>query len=143
MRYLSEIFGRHFWYIGRPFPNNSVSFLSFLLKLHKSSDISSSGWDIFLKFLEDNPGLLVHNFQIILNFLYFCQSVSWLTSLLKSDKCRDIGCSGWDIFLKFLVVYFIMKYCKNLTHMGLFLALCHKSNKALIPWSQRIRRIKQ
>ena len=45
--------------------------------------------------------MLVHLFQIILNFLCVCQSVSWLTSLLKLDKCRDTSSSGWDIFLKF------------------------------------------
>ena len=47
----------------------------------------------------DIPGMFVHYFQIILNFLYICKSVSWLTSLLKWDKYRDISCSGWDIFL--------------------------------------------
>ena len=45
--------------------------------------------------------MLVHYFQIILNFLYVCQSVSWLTSLLKLDKYRDISIFGWNIFLKF------------------------------------------
>ena len=79
----------------------SVSWLTSLLKLNKSRDISSSGWDIFLKFFGDIPGMLVHYFQIILNFLYVCQSVSWLTPLLKLDKYRDILSSGRDIFLKF------------------------------------------
>ena len=37
---------------------------------------------------------------MILNFLYVCQSVSWLTSLLKLGKYRDISCYGWDIFDK-------------------------------------------
>ena len=79
----------------------SVSWLTFLLKLDKYRDISSSGWDIFLKHFGDIPGILVHCFQLIVNFLYFCQSVNWLTSLLKLDKCRDISSSGWYIFLKF------------------------------------------
>ena len=33
-------------------------------------------------------------------FLYVCQSVSWLTLLLKLDKYRDTSSSGRDIFLK-------------------------------------------
>ena len=40
-------------------------------------------------------------FQIILNFLYVCQSGSWHTSLMKSDKFRNISSSGWDLFLNF------------------------------------------
>ena len=54
----------------------------------------------FWNLLGDIPRMFVHMFQIILNFLYVCQSVSWLTSLLKLDKYRDISWSGWDIFLK-------------------------------------------
>merc|ERR1712082_526740 len=72
----------------------SVSWLTSLLKLDISRDISSSGLDIFLKFFGDIPLMLVHYFQIILNFLYVCQSVSWLTSLLKLDKYRNISSSG-------------------------------------------------
>ena len=34
------------------------------------------------------------------DFLYVCQSVSWLTSLLKLYKYRDVFYSGWYIFLK-------------------------------------------
>ena len=79
----------------------SVSWLTHLLKLDKYRDISSSAWDIFLNFFGDISGMLVHYFQIILNFLYVCQSVSWLTSLLKLDKYKDISSSGWDIFLNF------------------------------------------
>ena len=60
----------------------SVSLFTFLLKLHKYWDISSSGWDIFLKFLGEIPGLLAGQLQTILSFLYVCQSVSWITSLL-------------------------------------------------------------
>ena len=78
----------------------SFSWLTSLLKLDKSRDISNSGWDIFLKFFEGIPGMFVHLFQIILNFMYVCQSVSWLTSLLKLFKYRDISSSGRDIFLK-------------------------------------------
>ena len=75
--------------------------LTSLLKLHKYWDISSSGWDIFLKFFGDISGLLVGQFQLIMSSLYVSQSVNWLTSLLKLDKYGDISCSGWDIFLNF------------------------------------------
>ena len=40
--------------------------------------------------------MLVHYVPIILNFLYVCQSVSWLTSLLKLDKFRNISSSRWE-----------------------------------------------
>ena len=78
-----------------------VSWLTSLLKLDKLRDIFSSGWDIFLEFFEDIPETLVHWFQIILNFLYVCQSGSWHTSFMKSNEFRNISSSGWDIFLKF------------------------------------------
>ena len=77
----------------------SVGWLTSLPKLDKYRDISISVWDIFLKFFGDIPGMLLHHFQIILNFLYVSQSVSWLTSLLKIHKYRDLSSSGWDIFL--------------------------------------------
>ena len=109
MRYLSEFFWDipgmlvHYFQI---IPNflyvcQSVSWLTHLLKLDKYRDISSSAWDILLNFFGYISGMMVHYFQIILNFLYVCQSVSWLTSLRKLDKYRDISSSGWDIFLKF------------------------------------------
>ena len=80
----------------------SVIWFTSLLKLDKYKDIYCSGWNISLDFFGDIPGMLVHLFQIILNFLYVCQSVIWLTSLLKLDKYRDFSSSRWDIFLKFV-----------------------------------------
>ena len=68
----------------------SVSWLTFLLKLHKCRDISCSGRDIFLKIFGDIPGMFLHYSQMITHFLYVCKSVSWLTSLLK-----------WYVFLIF------------------------------------------
>merc|ERR1712081_108394 len=102
MIYLSDIFWRHFYCFAGPFQIvlnflyvcQSVSWLTSLLKLDKSRDISSSGWDIFLNFFGDIPEMLVNNFQIIQNFLSGSQSDSWLTSLLKLDKYRDISSSG-------------------------------------------------
>ena len=79
----------------------SVIWLTFLLKLHKYCDISSSGLDIFLKFFGNIPEMLLHWFQIILNFLYVCQSGSWHTSPMKSDKFRNVSSSVWYIFLNF------------------------------------------
>ena len=78
---------------------------TFLLKYDKFRDLSSSGWYIYLNFYGHNPGMLVHLFQIILNFLYICQSVSWLISLLKLVKYGDISIFGWDIFLKFFETF--------------------------------------
>ena len=83
----------------------SVTWLTSLLKLDKYRDISNSGWDIFLKSFGDIPGMVAHQFQTIHNFLYVCQPVSWLTSLLKLYKYRDNSSSGWVIFLKFLKDY--------------------------------------
>ena len=93
------IFGRHSWDVPTPLSNIfkfllclSVCKLTyFLLKLVKSSNVSSSGWDI--------PGMFLHHFQIFSNFLYVSQSVSWLTFLLKLDEYKDISISGWYIFL--------------------------------------------
>ena len=76
----------------------SVSWLTFLLKLDKYRDISSSGWDIFLKFFGGIPEMFLQFFKILTNFMYVCQSVSWLKYLLKLGQYRDISCSGWDFF---------------------------------------------
>ena len=73
----------------------SVSWLTHLLKLDKYRDISSSAGDIFLNSFGDILWMLVHYFQIILNFMYVCQSVCLLTSLLKLDKYRDISSSEY------------------------------------------------
>ena len=107
MRHLSGIFWRHSWDIG----TMDQIILNFLyvcqsgnwhtspMKSDNLRNISSSVWYIFLNFYGHIPGMLVHMFQIILIFLNVCQSGSWLTSLMKSDKFRDISRSGWDIFL--------------------------------------------
>ena len=79
----------------------SDSWLTSLLKLDKYRHISGPERDIFLKIFGDIPGMLLYHFQIILNSLYVCQSVSWITSLLKLHKYRDISSSERDIFLKF------------------------------------------
>ena len=55
-------------------------------KFRKFRDISSSGWDIFLNIYWHITGMLVHLFQLILDFFNVCQSVSWLTFLLKLDQ---------------------------------------------------------
>ena len=81
----------------------SVSWLTSLLKPGKNRDISGSWWYIFLNFFGDIPEMFVHYFQIIKNFLYVCQSISWLTYLLILGQYRDISCFGWDIFLKIFV----------------------------------------
>ena len=65
-------------------------------------DIPCSEWDIFLKFFVDIPGMFIHYFQIFENFLFPCESASWLTSLLKLYLYRNISCTGWDIFLNIL-----------------------------------------
>ena len=61
----------------------SVSWHTSLLKLDIYRNIYSSGWDIFLKSFGDICGIFVDFFWIIPNFLYVCQSVSWLTYLLN------------------------------------------------------------
>ena len=106
--YLSEFFWRHYWDDGTPFQNNSeflvclsVCLSAYFLTKLRQRDISSSGWDIFLKVFGDILKMLVHWFQIILNFLYKCQSISWLTSLLRLEVFKGVSSSGWDIFLKF------------------------------------------
>ena len=75
----------------------SVICLTYLLILHKYRDNSSSGWDIFLKFLGDILGMLDTSSK---QFWIYCMSVCWLTSLLNLDKYRHISGSEWYIFLK-------------------------------------------
>ena len=82
--------------------SQSVSWFTSLLILDKSRDIVGAGWDIFLKFFGEICGMLVNYVQIILNFFYVCQPVSWLTYLLKLDRFRGILSSRWCIFLKIL-----------------------------------------
>ena len=88
---LSQIFRRHSLDVFTLVQNNfrflvclSVCSLpQFLTEIRLSLDIFSSGWDIFSKFSGDISGIFVHYFKIISDFLYVCQSVHCLTSLLK------------------------------------------------------------
>ena len=103
---LDEISFWYFWMLAwnvcTPDQNNSkfLVFLSVcymaisLLKLCKYRDIYSSGWYICLNFFGGLPGMFVHQIKIILNFLYVCHSVSWLTYLMKLCQYRDISSSG-------------------------------------------------
>ena len=74
-------------------------------QLNKLFNIFGSGWFLFQKFLWHNPRMFVHQFKMIMNFSYVCHSVSWLTSLQKLDKHRDISSYGWYIVLKFLETF--------------------------------------
>ena len=110
----------------------SVSWLTSLLKLDKFRNISCSEQDILKKIFGDIPGLFSHYFQIIMNFLYVPQSVSWLTSLLKLDKFRNISCSGQDIFMKifgdaprmflhhFQIIINFLYVCKSVSWLTLY-----------------------
>ena len=92
----------HFWIILKfLYVCQSVSWLTSLLKLDKYRDISCSWWYIFPKFFGHIPDMFLHLFWILQNFLYVCQSISWLTNLLKLGQYGDISCSDWDIFLNF------------------------------------------
>ena len=103
------IFWRHTWDVCALVLNNSDLFVYlsvcslayFLTEIRPIQQYVNFGWYIPLNFFGDIPGMLLHHFKIILNFLYVCQSVSWLTSLLKLDKYRDISGPEWAIFLKF------------------------------------------
>ena len=112
-----DIFLKLFWDIPRIFLDylqiilnflyvcQSVSCLIFLLKLGQYRYISCTGWVISLKLFGNIPGNFLVNFQIIPNFFYVCQLVSWLTSLLKLGWYRDISGSWWDIILNFLETF--------------------------------------
>ena len=79
--------------MGKPY---IYSCLWFCLSVHSylnCFNIFGSVRDIFLISFGDIPRMFVHCFQPILNLLYVCQFVSWLTSLLKLDKCKDISSS--------------------------------------------------
>ena len=106
IRYISEIFGRHSWDVGTLFSNSSeflvclsVCLFAYFLTEIRQSGFSSSEWYIFLDFFGDLPEVLVHCIQNIQISLYFCQSGSWHTSSMKSNKFRNIWSSWWYIFL--------------------------------------------
>ena len=102
----------------------SVHWLTSLLKLDKYRDISCSWWYIFLNFFGGISGMFVHFFQIILNLLYVCQSVSWHTSFMRSDKFRDIASSGWDIFLNFFqTIWNFLYICQSVSWLTSLLKL--------------------
>ena len=60
---------------------------------------------IWMIYLSENfvqiPGILVQYLHFIRIILFVLQSASWLTSLLKLGKYRDVSCPGWDIFFKY------------------------------------------
>ena len=72
----------------------SASWLTSFLKFGPDRDISSSVFYIFLNCFGDIYGMFAHQFKTIPNFLYVCQSASWLTSLLKLGLCGHISSSG-------------------------------------------------
>ena len=109
MRYLSENFWRHSWDVSTLFLKKIGLFvcLSVCYFAHFLTEIRQIwGYLLFLMrylfeiFLRHSWGdcTLVWNTW---KFLYVCQSVSWLTYLLKWGQYRNISCPRWDIFLKF------------------------------------------
>ena len=94
MSYLFQIFGRHSWDDSALVQNNSrflvclsvCSLPHFLTDIMLTVDISSFAWYIFQIFFGEIPWMLVHLLQMILNFMYVCQSVCLLTSLPKLIK---------------------------------------------------------
>ena len=115
MRYLSDFFWRYSWDVGTLATNDSefhvclsVCLFAYFLTKIRQRHISGSGWDIFLKFFGDIPGMLVHYFQIILNFMYVCQSVCLLTSSPKLDKgiSPDLDDISFLNFFETFVGYF-------------------------------------
>ena len=101
MRYLSDFLG----HIREMFVHMSCMSVSSLVSLLPYWNYTTIGIypDLdeisFWNLLETFMGFytLVPN---ISNFLYVCQSVSWLTSLLILDKEGGISNSGWGNFLK-------------------------------------------
>ena len=113
MRYHSEILWGHSWDVLTLFPNKckmfvclSVWLLPYLLIDIKQMKRYLLFWKRYLpEIFWDISWMFAHYFKIITNFLFVCQSVSWLTSLLKLDQNRDISCPGWDVFLKIWDIY--------------------------------------
>ena len=87
-----------------------VSWPTLLLKLCSYRDISTSVWDTFLKFFGGFPWMFVYNVQIIWNFLHVCQSVSWLTPLLKLGQYRYLL-----YWIRFLFKIFWTLSCNKFT----------------------------
>ena len=81
----------------------------------------------------------LHYFQIFLIFLYVCQSVRWLTSLLKLGQYRGISSSGWYMFQNFLETFLgffctISKiFCISCMSVSLSLSLLYPGGQLLRP----------
>ena len=107
MRYLSEMFWRCSRDISTQNPNNYryfvcllVWYLSYFLTEMRQILGYLQFWMLYLTdIFADIPGLLVHLFRKILNFLYVCQYVCWFTYLQKFCLYRNIFSSGWHIAL--------------------------------------------
>ena len=84
------------------FWNNLETFLGCFFTIFQNYKFLYVCQFILTAFFLEISGMLTSQFQIILNILYVCHSVSCLTSLLKLYKYRDNSSAGWYIFLKFL-----------------------------------------
>ena len=84
MRYFSKIFWRHSWDVGTLFPNTSefCQLAYFLTEIRQTQGYLKFWMRHLSEIFGDIPGMLVHQFQITLNFLYVCQSVIWSISSL-------------------------------------------------------------
>ena len=95
-RYLSEIFWRHSYDESTLVPNNYESLVClsvfqlayFLTEIRQIQGYLQFYMRYLSEFFGGIPWMFVHLYQIILEFLYVCQSVIWLTCLLKVHKYR-------------------------------------------------------
>ena len=108
-RYPSEIFWRYSQDESTLVPNNSEFLIClsvcqlayFLTEIRQIQGYLQFCMRYLSEIFGGIPGIIVHLFQIILNFMYVCQLVGLHTSLLKLGQYRDISCFGLNIFQKY------------------------------------------
>ena len=95
---------------------------------------------------------VLHCFQMNANFLFFCQSVSWLTSLQILNKYMHIICSDWDIFLNFFLKHICnvctlfpnhckFPVCLSVYLLGYFLTDSRQKKGYLLTWMRYLSEI--
>ena len=97
--YLPEICLTHFWNVCTLFPNICIFLVCLsVCQLAYFGTDSRPTWGYLLSlvryisdFFGEIPEMYVHFYQIITNFLYVCQSISWIIYQLKLGKYRDIS----------------------------------------------------
>ena len=108
MRYLSEIFWRHFWDVGTLFPNNfeflvclSVCQLAYFLTEIRQIQGYLKFWMRYISHFSWRYSWDVSTLTRNDSEFHVCLSICLFAYFLTKIRQRDISGSGWCIFLEF------------------------------------------